>query len=532
MTKHRTHMDEGGGNHKTIVLKTLLVGLAALLILTMALAPPAKAQLADLDREGAGFPDWYSDSTGLRLSGVEGEVDPADPTAPPETIYWAGETSLSAGGVSGDLIMGLTGYYANDVAVAGDEITGATIKVNIRGLTPGQTYTITHPYGVATHTADAQGRIVDVLEEAGCDPHVVEAGGSCNFAEALNSSIGPFLVWNPAVGPSAPDDSIGDPDVAHEVVGSPNNTNFFRIDGPNAGGPGVNQVQTNLFNITGEVDGLAAFASLKGGTFEEAQSVTLAPSNSGANVFYTTDGSDPTNSATRQQYVAGQPLNISQTSTLKFIATGAEGQSPVFTERYVITPPTALSMNASSQALAFGQSATLSGQLSANGAGVAGKPVILEQKPAGASDFSQVGGSQNTGADGSYSFSVKPDKNTAYRVSFAGEQEGFKASDASGQVNVRALVSNNTAATNLKLGQVRNVVGKVSPAQAGKVVKMTINRPGQPALVRNLTLSATSNYKFSYKPNTVGRYSVSVQFAGDADHLGGKSVAKSFRVIR
>ena len=535
MTKHSTYLGEGGGNRKaTVLLRALLTGLAALLILTMALAPPAKAQLGAVGPTGdAGFPAWYEDQTGLRLSGAEGEPDPLNPTAPPETIYWSGETSLPAGAVSGDLIMDLIGYHAFNPATAGDEITGATIKVNIRGLTPGQTYNITHPYGVATLTADAQGRIVEVLEEAGCDPHDVEdLGLRCNFAAALNSSIGPFLVWNPAVGPSAPDGSIGDPDVAHEVVGSPNNTNFFRIDGPNVGGPGVNQVQTNLFNITGEVDGLAAFASLKGGTFEEAQSVTLAPSNSGANIFYTTDGSDPTNSATRQQYVAGQPLNISQTSTLKFVAIGAEGQSPVFTERYVITPPTALSLNASSQALSFGQSATLSGQLSANGAGLADKPVILEQKSAGASSFSQVGASQNTGADGGYSFSVKPDKNTAYRVSFAGEQESFKPSlTAAKQVNVKVLVSNNTATKDLKLGQSRTIAGKVSPAHAGKVVKMTIKRPGQPALVRNLRLDASSVYKFSYKPNKTGRHTVTVNFAKDSDHLGG-SATKSFRVVR
>lgn len=140
--------------------------------------------------------------------------------------------------------------------------------------------------------ADAQGRIVEVLEETGCDPHAVEAGGSCDFAEALGSSIGPFLVWNPAVAPAAPNDSIGDPDVAHEVIGSPNNTNCFRIDGPGAGGQGVDRAQTDLFGVTGEVDGLADFASNSGGTFEKAQSVTLAVSNSAAKVFYTTDGTD------------------------------------------------------------------------------------------------------------------------------------------------------------------------------------------------------------------------------------------------
>ncbi len=96
----------------------------------------------------------------------------------------------------------------------------------------------------------------------------------------------------PRGGPGGSNDSIGDPDVAHEVIGSPNNTNCFRIDGPGAGGQGVDRAQTDLFGVTGEVDGLADFASNSGGTFEKAQSVTLAVSNSAAKVFYTTDGTD------------------------------------------------------------------------------------------------------------------------------------------------------------------------------------------------------------------------------------------------
>jgi hypothetical protein len=37
------------------------------------------------------------------------------------------------------------------------------------------------------------------------------------------------------------------------VVGSPTGNNFFRIDGPNVGGPGVNTIQTTLFNLSGKL---------------------------------------------------------------------------------------------------------------------------------------------------------------------------------------------------------------------------------------------------------------------------------------
>ena len=43
----------------------------------------------------------------------------------------------------------------------------------------------------------------------------------------------------------------GGPD--HAVKGSPCGTNYFRIEGPNIGGNGVNSVETNLFAVTGKL---------------------------------------------------------------------------------------------------------------------------------------------------------------------------------------------------------------------------------------------------------------------------------------
>src|SRR5262249_20972804 len=67
---------------------------------------------------------------------------------------------------------------------------------------------------------------------------------------------GPFLTWDtfkspPPVGPPA--GFIGDPAISHAITGSPLGTNFFRIDGPNIGGTGVNSIQTNLFVIVGKL---------------------------------------------------------------------------------------------------------------------------------------------------------------------------------------------------------------------------------------------------------------------------------------
>ena len=44
---------------------------------------------------------------------------------------------------------------------------------------------------------------------------------------------------------------IGNFALDHTITGSPAGTNFFRIDGPAVGGPGINRVETNLFNVIG-----------------------------------------------------------------------------------------------------------------------------------------------------------------------------------------------------------------------------------------------------------------------------------------
>src|SRR5262249_49029303 len=63
------------------------------------------------------------------------------------------------------------------------------------------------------------------------------------------TNTGPFLTWDPATPPPPPSGFIGHGGIPHAITGSPFGTNFFRIEGPNVGGPGVNSVQTNIFSI-------------------------------------------------------------------------------------------------------------------------------------------------------------------------------------------------------------------------------------------------------------------------------------------
>src|SRR5206468_1185906 len=65
-------------------------------------------------------------------------------------------------------------------------------------------------------------------------------------------NVGPFLRWD-ATAPAPPVGFIGDPAILHGITGSPFGNNFFRLDGPDVGGPGVNTIQTNLFSLTGKI---------------------------------------------------------------------------------------------------------------------------------------------------------------------------------------------------------------------------------------------------------------------------------------
>ena len=75
--------------------------------------------------------------------------------------------------------------------------------------------------------------------------------------------------------------------------------------------------------------------SLTAGTYTEAQSVTLACETQGATIYYTTDGSTPTNAST--QYTTA--ISVGETMTVKAVAIKDDKSSPVATATYTINLP-------------------------------------------------------------------------------------------------------------------------------------------------------------------------------------------------
>lgn len=208
-----------------------------------------------------GFPTWYKDSNGIRLEACLTMEDPLcpvladtvpDPTQPisfpdnfpDEFFYQLAGTTVTATGV-GDvrLVMDLEGAFASEVQ-DGDQMVFGRIRIRAKDLPDGQTIRVTHPYGIDVVTG-ADGDGVFMTEDVGIAPG--------EFGGALKSRIGPFLQWDPAIAPAAPEGYTGDPGTPHQVIGSPYGTNFVKIELQDPAAPGgwTEVGGTDLFEVQG-----------------------------------------------------------------------------------------------------------------------------------------------------------------------------------------------------------------------------------------------------------------------------------------
>jgi hypothetical protein len=208
-----------------------------------------------------GFPTWYSDSNGVQLQlCVDGSgnclTSVADPSQAPgvpgnfidEGFFWNATATMNAGvGGKATLVLATEAAFATPDVVSGQQIVFNRIRVKVTNLVPGATYHITHPYGTETATADDGGTIF-ITEDIGC----LDPAAPCIRDTVLGGRLGPWLTWT-NLGAAQLDGYVGDGATPHLVTGSPLGTNFFQINGPNAGGQGIDTATTNLFVVAGKL---------------------------------------------------------------------------------------------------------------------------------------------------------------------------------------------------------------------------------------------------------------------------------------
>ncbi len=186
---------------------------------------------------------------------------------------------------------------------------------------------------------------------------------------------------------------------------------------------------------------------------------------------------------------------------------------------------TGVTLEASLPRLNLGEAATLSGKLMRGDVPLSGKPVTLEQSPAGLDAFGSVaGGSPTTCSDGSFLLAgVKPQDDTDYRVVYAGdEQAGLLASTSQTKrvdVVMPGSLSLISSPLTVKFGATTTLSGRFTKngaALAGKRVTLE-HRPVGAKLFSSLgarTTSASGDFSFAgVKPTKSTDYRV--RFSGD-----------------
>ncbi|HST65815.1 MAG TPA: hypothetical protein VLM05_11560, partial [Mycobacteriales bacterium] len=227
--------------------------------------PPSKLLAVGPTSPDNGFPVWYKDSNNLSVGLCLDDTNPfcnitaADvpdvqqPVSfpdnfPDETFYQLASSTITLpGGGTAVLNDNLEAALNTPGPLAGQQITFGRVRIRLTTPSIG-TYTITHPYGVDRfNVTDTATRNINFTEDVG-------VGSPGDFKGALNSRVSPFLRWDTGL-IKGPDGAsyLGDAVTAHAITGSDLGTNFFRIDGPDIGGPGINTIQTNLFTVQGRV---------------------------------------------------------------------------------------------------------------------------------------------------------------------------------------------------------------------------------------------------------------------------------------
>jgi hypothetical protein len=253
--------------HRRFLRPTVLAMAALMLPVSLATSSMAATEITVKNPGGLtqagpvnpahGFPAWYEDKNGLRLEACIDHQDPLcgipvaevpNPSAPvafpsnfpAEFFYQLVETDVTLrGGGTATLVLGLEGAWLNEQVTPGDQTVFARVRVDVRDGVPGTTYRFKHPFGELTVDTDADGRgrfVQDVSPALN------------NFDTPLAGNLGPFLRWRAGVLPNPPAGYVGDPNVPHQVSGSPTGFNRFT-----AWQGTLQEGTTDLFSVSGKI---------------------------------------------------------------------------------------------------------------------------------------------------------------------------------------------------------------------------------------------------------------------------------------
>jgi hypothetical protein len=214
--------------------------------------------------DNGGFASWYQDSHGrtldLCLSKAVSSRVPSAPGAPtymcnllpapgvfddtqpvvfptnfPDEAFWfTGDGAIvdAARGIDLGYVSAVEAAFAAEEPKEGDQVSFARIRIRVDVPTAG-TYVITHPYGVDVFNVDTPGRrAINMTRDIGIgSPKTYDGALKGDIGPFLRSVNGPYTETNPVTGQA--EQFVGDPNLSEAFTGSPFNTNYIRIEGPN-----------------------------------------------------------------------------------------------------------------------------------------------------------------------------------------------------------------------------------------------------------------------------------------------------------
>ena len=153
---------------------------------------------------------------------------------PDEAFWFTGDGSIvdAARGIDLTYVSAIEAAFSGGDPVEGDQISFARIRIRVDVPTAG-TYVITHPYGVEVFNVDTPGRrAINMTRDIGIGaPKTYDGALKGDVGPFLRSVNGPYTETNPVTGSA--EQFVGDPNLVEAFTGSPFNTNYIRIEGPN-----------------------------------------------------------------------------------------------------------------------------------------------------------------------------------------------------------------------------------------------------------------------------------------------------------
>ncbi|MGZ7457726.1 hypothetical protein ACXPVS_13235 [Pseudomonas sp. Ma2-10] len=153
---------------------------------------------------------------------------------PDEAFWFTGDGTIvdAAQGIDLIYVSAVEAAFSGGDPVEGDQISFGRIRIRVDVPTAG-VYTITHPYGVDIFDVPAGGRrAINMTRDIGIgSPKTYDGALKSDIGPFLRSLNGPYTETNPVTGSA--EQFVGDPNLVEAFTGSPFNTNYIRIEGPN-----------------------------------------------------------------------------------------------------------------------------------------------------------------------------------------------------------------------------------------------------------------------------------------------------------